>query len=129
MLNDPLSNTLSAINNAERRGKKTCSVKPSSKLIKNVLSLLKDNHYIGEFREVQDTRGGVLEIQLLGAVNSCGAIKPRSTVRKEDFEKWEKRHLPAKDFGILIVSTPKGLMAHTEAKRLGLGGALMAYCY
>lgn len=129
MLNDPLSNTLSAINNAEQRGKKTCSVKPSSKLIKNVLSLLKDNHYIGEFKELQDNRGGILEIQLLGAVNSCGAIKPRSSVKKEDFEKWEKRHLPAKDFGILIVSTPKGLMSHTEAKRLGLGGALMAYCY
>ena len=49
--------------------------------------------------------------------------------KKADFEKFERRYLPAKDMGILIVSTPAGIMTHVEAKKKGLGGRLLAYCY
>ena len=58
-----------------------------------------------------------------------GAIKPRFAVKATEYEKFEKRYLPAKGFGILIVSTVKGLMTHYEAKQQGLGGRLIAYCY
>ena len=65
----------------------------------------------------------------MGNLNKCGAIKPRYSVRKDGFEKFEKRYLPAKDFGIIFVSTPKGIMTHNGAKKKGLGGKLIAYCY
>ena len=45
------------------------------------------------------------------------------------FEKFERRYLPAKDLGILFVSTPKGIMTHYDAKAKKLGGKLLAYCY
>ena len=51
MLNDPLAATLSKIMNAEKRSKKLVTVKPVSKVIKQVLQIMKDNGYIGEFKE------------------------------------------------------------------------------
>jgi small subunit ribosomal protein S8 len=128
-LNDPLSNALSAILNGERVGKTEVTVKPMSKLIKDVLGLLKDSHYVGDFAEIEDGRGNHLVVNLLGKVNRCGAVRPRYPVAVADYERFEKRYLPAKDFGILIISTPAGLMAHTEAKRKKTGGRLLAYCY
>ena len=47
----------------------------------------------------------------------------------QDFEKYEKRFLPAKDFGIIIMTTPQGIMTHIEAKKKSTGGKLLAYCY
>ena len=44
-------------------------------------------------------------------------------------EKFEKRYLPAKDFGILLVTTNKGVMTHEEAKKNHVGGKLLAYVF
>lgn len=128
-MNDTLSNALSKILNAERIGRSSCEIRPSSKVIKRALTLMNDSLYIGSFKEVKDGRGNVLQINLIGMVNKCGAIKPRWSVKKDEFEKFEKRYLPAKGFGILIVSTVNGIMTHTEAKEKGLGGKLIAYVY
>lgn len=129
MLNDPLSNMLSNILSYEKVGKTECFVKPSSKIMKIILQKLNEKQYIGSFEEIHDGRGNVLKINLLGKINKCGAIKPRSSVNKTGFEKFEKRYLPAKDFGILLVSTSEGIMTHNEAKKKAIGGKLIAYCY
>ncbi len=129
MLNDPMANVLSVINNAEQRGMKQCMVKPSSKLITRVLEIMNSMLYIGSYKVIEDGKGDVVEISLIGAINKCGAIKPRFSVKVGSYERFEKRFLPAKDFGILIISTPNGIMAHTEAKAKGIGGKLLAYCY
>jgi small subunit ribosomal protein S8 len=129
MLNDPLANALSKIQNAENVGLKECSAKPNSRITREVLKVMQDNLYIGEFEAVEDGRGGILRINLLGNINSCGTIKPRFAVSKKNIEKYEKRFLPAKDFGVLIVSTPQGVMTHSETKKKGIGGRLIAYCY
>ena len=68
-------------------------------------------------------------IYLIGKINNCNVIKPRFNVKNDNYEKFEKRFLLAKDFGIIIVSTPKGLMTHIEAKEKGIGGKLILYCY
>lgn len=129
MLNDPLSNALSIILNNERIGKTECLIKPVSKLIKDILKVMKENLYVGSINEIEDRKGGMIKVNLLGNINKCGAIKPRYSVKKDVFEKFEKRCLPAKGIGILIVSTSSGVMTHTEAKKKGLGGKLLAYCY
>lgn len=129
MLNDPLANALSHILNSEKAIKSTCSIKPISKTVKTVLGILKDHHYLGSYKEVKDGKGNYITVNLLGRINKCGAVKPRYSVKMAEFEKFEKRLLPAKDFGIIIVSTPKGVMTHTEAKNHNIGGRLLAYCY
>ncbi len=127
MLNDPLAAALTKILNAEKVGKKEVLIKEHSKMIKIVLEILRDCHYIGWCEESSD--GRELKVNLLGSVNSCGVIKPRFSTKCNAFEKWEKRYLPAKDFGILVVSTPKGIVTHYQAKEMKLGGKLLAYCY
>ncbi len=128
-LNDALASVLSQMNNAVRVGKRDVITNVSSRLIKQVLSIMKENGYIGDVEEIVDSKGNTLQVQLSGMMNKCGVIKPRFTVKLADFEKFEKRYLPAKGFGFLIVSTNKGLMTHVEAKEQGIGGRLISYCY
>lgn len=128
-LNDPLANALSALINADKIGKTEIMIKPVSKLIKKVLELMNESGYVGKFEEKQCSGGSYLVIPLLGRLNNCGAIKPRYPVTLDDYKKFEKRYLPAKDFGFIVVSTSKGIMPHTEAKKAKLGGRLIAYCY
>ena len=128
MKHDLLSNVLSAIKNGDRYGKRE-TVTSYSVLVKNVLLILQKNNYIGDFEYVDDKRGGKIKIQLLGKVNNCNAIRPRFYIRKNDYEKYEKRFLPAVGMGFIIISTSKGLLTHTEAKEKGLGGTLLCYVY
>lgn len=129
MMNDPLANILSMIKNYEKIGRKEMLATPASKLVKSVLSILNSKGYIGKYEEVTAARGGVLKVHLLGAINAVGVIKPRFGVKMGEYEKFEKRFLPAKDVGVLIVSTSQGLMTHLEAKEKKTGGRLLAYCY
>jgi small subunit ribosomal protein S8 len=125
---DNLADALAAIKNAERVGKKECVI-PASKLIKNVLKILQAKDYIGSFEFIDDGKSGKFRIELKGKIIDCNAIKPKFSVRVEEFEKFEKRFLPARDIGILILSTPKGIIDHKKAKELRTGGKLLAYCY
>lgn len=129
MLNDPLASALSKIQKYDELGKKECIIKPSSKVIKKVLEVMQDNHYIGSFEEIKDPRGNYLKVNLIGKINKCGAVKPRFSVTLDTYEKFEKRYLPARNFGVLIVSTPKGIMIHTQAIDKKMGGKLISYVY
>jgi small subunit ribosomal protein S8 len=126
MLNDPLAAVMTKIINAEKIGRREVVV-PASKMIRKILTIMNSNNYVGSFDEVDNGKG--LKINLLGNVNKCGVIKPRFSTKKNQLEKWEKRYLPAKDFGIIFVSTPQGVVTHNEAKEKNTGGKLLAYCY
>ncbi len=129
MLNDPLADMMSLILNNEIIGRSECTIKPVSKVIKELLKVMKENEYVGDFKEVEDSRGNYIRLNLIGNINKCGVIKPRYSVKSNEFEKFERRYLPAKDFGILFVSTPKGIMTHYNAKAKKTGGKLLAFCY
>lgn len=128
-MNDTLSTALSNILNAERVGKQFCLIKPISKTIKIVLELMKNNNFLGEIGYTENLKGSFAKINLLGNINKCGSVKPRYNIKKTDYEKFEKRYLPAKDFGFLVVSTSRGIMSHIEAKEKKLGGRLLAFFY
>jgi small subunit ribosomal protein S8 len=126
---DPLSNALNTIYNNERRHKRECIVRPASKLMGQVLRVMQKNGYIGEFEFIDDGRAGKYRIQLLGRVNKCGVIKPRFAMKLTDIENWEERYLPSREVGVLIVSTPKGVVSHVDARSTRAGGRLLAYVY
>ena len=128
MSNDLLSNTLVPIRNATLSNKNKCVV-PASRLIGESLRLMREKGYVSDFELIEDKRGGKFNVDLTGRINSCGAIKPRFSVKMRDMEKYEARYLPAKDFGIIIVSTPSGVMTHKQAKEALTGGKLVAYIY
>ncbi|MDP7324209.1 MAG: 30S ribosomal protein S8 [Candidatus Woesearchaeota archaeon] len=128
-LNDPLANALSMINNNEKQGKDSCVIKPVSMLLKKVLTLLNKEGFVGVFKEIEDTKGNWLKLDLIGNVNNAGVIKPRFSVTKDNYEKFEKRFLPARNIGVMVVSTSQGIMTHHESKKKNIGGRLIAFCY
>ena len=128
-LMDPLADALTNLRNNELQVNNHCTISPASKLIGQVLSTMQKENYIDEFEYIDDNKAGKFEVELDGNINQCGVIKPRHAVKKDEFEKFEKRYLPAKNFGILIVTTPEGIMTHYEAKERGIGGRLLAYMY
>ena len=126
---DALSNGLTTIMNNELRNKRECVISPASKLLGKVLRVMQLNGYLGEFEFIDDGRSGKFKVQLLGRINKCGAIKPRFPVKTDEIEDWEKKFLPSREVGLLIISTPKGLLSHKEAKEKGIGGRLLAFVY
>lgn len=129
MRHDVLSDVLSTLKNMKDRGMFEIEVRPLSSTVKGVLSVLKAEGYISEFTVIEDKRGDYAKIKLTNEINNIGAIKPRFSVTLGEFENFESRYLPAKDFGRLIVSTSKGIMTHLQAKTKQLGGVLLAYVY
>lgn len=129
MMHDIIADALSNLKNRDKVGKPDCHIRTASKLLKDVLVVLQKNGYIGTFELIDDGKAGELKVKLKGNINDCGAVKPRFPVKIDEFEKWEKRYLPAQDFGILIVSTSRGIMTHKEAVKQKVGGVLVAYAY
>lgn len=129
MQHDPLSDAMTLIKNAELTGHAACTIQPSSKLIGHVLKVMQEYGYIGNFEYVEDNRAGIFQVQLIGNINRCGAIKPRYSARRNELDKFEARFLPAQDFGVLILTTTKGVLSHRQAKEEGVGGKLLAYVY
>lgn len=126
---DILSDALNQITMYEKLGKSECVISPVSKLLISVLRKLKDLGYVKDFELVKNNKGGVVRVQLFGRINNCRAIRPRFNVKKNGLESYEKRFLPAYNFGHLILSTPRGVLSHEEAKGEGVGGILLAYVY
>ena len=126
---DPLSDAFVRIYNAEQAGHYEVSINPASKLLESMLTIMQSSGYVGEFERIADGRGDAFRVELVGAINRCGVIKPRHSVNRADFDKWESRYLPARDFGLLIVSTNQGVMNHHDAKKERVGGRLLAYIF
>jgi small subunit ribosomal protein S8 len=127
MRHDILSDVLFVMNNAESIGKSSCVV-PASNLVKSVLTVIQKEGYIGSF-DFADDRKEKYRIELIGRINKTRSIRPRFSVKKDEYEAWETRFLPAKDFGMLIVSTPQGVMSQKDALKKELGGKLLAFIY
>jgi small subunit ribosomal protein S8 len=128
-VNNILANLFASLQNAEMRRKKECIVIPASNLASEVMRVLQKKRYIGEFEFIDDGVSGKLRVQLLGRINRCGAVTPRTPVKARDYTKWESRYLPAVGVGMLIVSTPEGVLSHSEAQEKNIGGRLLGYVY
>ncbi|KAG8739438.1 40S ribosomal protein S22 [Ceratobasidium sp. 423] len=115
--------------NAERRGKRQVLIRPSSKVIVKFLSVMQRHGYIGEFELIDDHRSGKIVVQLNGRLNKTGVISPRFNVQVNQIESWVNLLLPARGFGIIILTTSAGILDHDEARRKHVGGKLLGYVY
>lgn len=124
-----LANLFVTIYNNETRRKRECTILPTSKLGTEVLKTLQRDGYVGEFKRIEDQRGGKFKIKLLAKITKCGSISPRFKVKNDEFNSWEQQYLPAYNRGMLLVTTNQGVMSHHEAVRKGIGGFLIGYVY
>jgi len=126
---DLLNDALTALRHADRDGRPRVEIAPTSKLIGEVLRLFREHGYLSEFAFVPGGRGGKYEVSLSRRINSCGVVKPRLSVRVDELERFESRFLPAQDFGLLVLSTNRGVVGQAEAREMKIGGRLLAYVY
>lgn len=124
-----IADAMSTLKNASDGGKATCTLEPASKLIGAMLRIMQDAGYIGSFDYVDDRRGGQFQVHLSGGINKCGVITPRYPVGLDELEYWETRYLPAKNFGLLILTTSQGVLTHEQARQAGIGGELLGFVY
>ncbi|MEM4625286.1 MAG: 30S ribosomal protein S8 [Candidatus Pacearchaeota archaeon] len=124
MSQDIISDALNKIMNAKRSGKEEVVVTRFSKVLVKVMEIAKEHNYIKEFK--LDGRNMIISI---GELHECKTIKPRYNVKKDGIFKYIRRYLPAKDMGIIIISTNKGMMTHYQAIENKIGGALIAYFF
>jgi len=123
MKKDIIADALNEIMNAKRAKKTELVVNKNSKLLRNLLDIAKEYEYLDYSAEKNK-----IQIKLKN-LNKIKAIKPRYTVQVKDINKYIRRFLPARNFGILIISTNKGLMTHKEAQEKNIGGCLIAYIF
>ena len=124
MSQDIVADTLNMLMNAKRARKTTVETQRYSKFLLSVLAIAKLKGYIKNY-EVKDN---LLTIEI-AKLNSCNAVKPRYTITVDQIEKYRMRYLPARNLGVLIISTSQGLMTHQTAKEKHIGGSLIAYMY
>jgi len=126
MSQDVVADALNQIMNAKRAGKKELEVKRYSNLLLKVLDIAKKQGYVKDYTVNEKEKK--LKIKI-GELNECRAIKPRFNVSVGEIEKYMRRFLPARDFGVIIISSSKGLVTQKEAYEKNIGGALIAYFY
>ena len=124
MSQDTVADGLNVIMNAKKAGKKEVQIGIYSKPLLSVLAIGKLKGYIKNYK----AEGTNLHIEI-GKLNKCKATKPRYMVQVDEIEKYVRRYLPAKNIGIIIISTSQGLMTHQTALEKNLGGSLIAYMF
>ncbi len=125
---DILADVLNKIKIAESRGAYECTVR-STKLVRSVLETMKKHGYVQDYEEFKDGKFKSVKVSLSKKINDIGIIKPRYAVGMKEYQKYETRYIPSKDFGILVISTPRGIMTNREAQEQRTGGRLIAYMY
>lgn len=125
---DRFADAINKIKTNERIGRRECTLY-STKLLRAVLEIMKREQYINDYEEFTEGRIKRVKVGLSNRINSIGVIKPRYSVKSEMIIKYESRYIPSRDFGILVLTTPDGIMTNKEAKEKRIGGRLLAYVY
>jgi small subunit ribosomal protein S8 len=124
---DPIGNLLTSIRNAELVNK-TSLVVHYSKLSLAVLEILKKNGYVESYKEV--ATGPKKDIAVsLPAPAQKHHYRRLSTPGRRLYTPAGRIPTVLRGLGIVVLSTPKGVMTGKDAKKQGIGGELMFEAY
>lgn len=129
-ITDPVSDYLARVRNAQQARHKHLDV-PASKLKRAITQILQDKGYIDRYLNVDDGKQGLLRIYLKYR-GGKGIIKNLKRVSRPGLRRYESAEtLPRvlDGLGIAIVSTSQGVMTDKEARRLHIGGEVLAFVY
>jgi small subunit ribosomal protein S8 len=129
MINDPISDMLTRIRNAQQAGHRIVEI-PASKTKKRITEILYDHGYILKYK-FEDTaeNQGVIKIALkFDAATKTPVIKSLTRISTPGLRQYAgKGELPRvlSGLGIAIISTSKGVMTEKQARELGIGGEVL----
>ena len=126
-LTDPVADMLTRVRNACAAGHRRVDM-PVSKLKTEMARLLRDNHFIADYKVLDDGAHGVLRLYLKNH-NEAPVIRELKRVSTPGLRRYVKsREIPRvkNGLGMAIVSTSRGLMSDRDARTQNLGGELVA---
>lgn len=130
-MNDILADTFARIRNAQQ-ARKAFTLVSSTKQVISVLTVLKNEGYINFFEEFEQRPGINLVKVDLKYHDGEPVIRKLSRVSRCGNRVYGKiKNLPKVmgGLGILILSTPKGVMSDLEAQSFNVGGEILGECY
>ena len=130
-ITDPIADMLTRIRNANSSKHESVNV-PASKLKIEIAKILNDEGYIGGYEVIDDGLQGIIKITLKYGANKQKVITGLKRVSKPGLRVYaSKEELPRvlKGLGIAIISTSKGIMTDREARKLNVGGEVLAFIW
>jgi SSU ribosomal protein S8P len=128
---DVIADMLTRIRNAAAAKHETVDI-PASKLKRQIAQILLDEGYIKDITDIDDKKQGIIRITLKYAENKRSVITGVKRISKPGLRVYAgKNEIPRVlgGLGIAIVSTSKGIMTDKEARKLGVGGEVLAYVW
>lgn len=125
-MNDPISDMLTRIRNAQQAERESVSM-PSSKLKAAIAKVLKDEGYIEDFAVRGETSKPELEVNLKYYAGRP-VIEKIERVSRPGLRVYKpSRDIPRvmNGLGVAIVSTPQGVMTDRKARGMGIGGEVL----
>jgi small subunit ribosomal protein S8 len=129
-MQDPLSDMLTRIRNAQMAGKTRVEM-PGSKLKVAVVQVLKDEGYVDSFSSTTDAGKPRLAIDLKYHLGKP-VIEEISRVSRPGLRQYRgAEDLPSvrAGLGVAIVSTSRGVMSDRAARAAGVGGEVLCTVY
>ncbi|MDI4567487.1 MAG: 30S ribosomal protein S8 [Mycoplasma sp.] len=131
VITDPIGDMLIRIKNASQRKHQNVLI-PYSKIKFNILNILRDEGFIVDFKvdDEDNITKKALNVELKYK-NNQRIILGVKRVSKPGLKVYsEAKKIPqVPGFGIVIMSTSKGLMTDRKARQLNLGGEVLAYIW
>lgn len=128
---DPIADMLTRIRNANSSKHKTVDI-PASKMKVAIADILFKEGYIKSFEEISNDVQGTIRVTLKYGEKGNRVIAGIKRISKPGLRVYaSKEELPQvlNGLGIAIVSTSKGIMTDKEARKIGLGGEVLAYVW
>ncbi len=130
-MTDPIADMLTRIRNANAMHADKVSM-PSSKLKLNIAEILKNEGFINDFSVATEGVKKELTINLKYGVNGVKVISGLKKISKPGLRvtvPCEKLPRVLNGLGIAIISTSQGVMTDKNARKLGIGGEVIAYVW
>ncbi|MEE8723011.1 MAG: 30S ribosomal protein S8 [Eggerthellaceae bacterium] len=130
-LTDPIADMLTRVRNANSAGKETVSM-PSSKKLVEIARVMEEEGYIRSYEVIDGEPRATLEITLKYGAKKAKTIRGIKRVSKPGLRIYAgKDELPRVlgGLGTAIISTSKGVMTDRDARKLGIGGEVIAYVW
>ena len=126
-LTDPIGDMFSRIRNGQLRSLETINI-PSSNFRKNILEILKIEGYIKDYYIEKTKNNKVNLIVNLKYFEGSPVIKEIKRISKPGRRIYSRATSIPKvmnGLGLAILSTPKGVMSDTEARKNNIGGEII----
>ena len=130
-ITDPIADLLTRIRNANSAKHETVDV-PASNIKKAIVDILDKEGYIKSYQVIEDGKQGIIRISLKYGPNKEKVISGLKRVSKPGLRIYAgAEELPRvlKGLGIAIVSTSKGIMTDKAARKLNIGGEVLAFIW